>query len=111
MQALTGLFAEDDIFFEGPLNGWVSNKTASTLTSIHHLNFNLLLLVVAVHIVAVLWYWGWKRQNLIWPMVTGNKQEAAELPAPPVPWWRAPLWFLVCVGVVAALVTAPEWIG
>ena len=111
VQAVTGLFADDDIFFEGPLNGWVSNKTADLLTSIHHLNFNLLIAIIAIHIVAVLWYWVWKRQNLVWPMVTGYKRESAEPPAPPVPWWRAPVWFVVCVGAVAALVTAPEWIG
>ncbi len=112
VQAATGLFADDDIFFEGPLNGWVSNKVADALTSLHHLNFNLLLVVVGIHILAVLWYWVWKRQNLIWPMVTGSKPQEGEPESPaPVPAWRAPVLLVVCVGLVAALVTAPQWLG
>ena len=73
IQAGTGLFANDDITTEGPLYGWVSKGTSDWLTTIHKFNFNLLLLVIAVHISAVLFYLFVKRENLIHPMLSGRK--------------------------------------
>lgn len=74
IQAGTGLFANDDILIEGPLYAWVSKGTSDWLTSIHKLSFNLLLLVIAVHISAVLFYLLVKRENLIHPMLSGRKR-------------------------------------
>jgi cytochrome b len=73
VQAGTGLFANDDILIEGPLYAWVSKDTSDWLTTIHKLNFNLLLLVIAVHLSAVLFYLLVKRENLIHPMLSGRK--------------------------------------
>ena len=73
VQAATGLFANDDIMTEGPLYAWVSKGTSDWLTTIHKFNFNLLLLVIAVHISAVLFYLFVKRENLIHPMLSGRK--------------------------------------
>lgn len=73
VQVGTGLFANDDISTEGPLYGWVSKGTSDWLTSIHKFNFNLLLLVIAVHIAAALFYLFVKRENLIHPMLSGIK--------------------------------------
>jgi len=91
IQAGTGLFANDDIMFDGPLAGWVSKSMSDGLTTIHKLNFNLLLLVIAVHISAVLFYLLVKRENLIHPMLTGRKHLPPEQanPAPRMvsPWW------------------------
>ena len=56
IQAGTGLFANDDIFFEGPLFGSVSRKASGWLTGIHHLNQKVLLILVVIHIGAVLFY-------------------------------------------------------
>ncbi len=78
-QAGTGLFATDDILIEGPLYAWVSKDTSDWLTSIHKLNFNLLLLVIAVHLSAVLFYLLVKRENLIHPMLSGYKRLPSEL--------------------------------
>ena len=74
VQAGTGLFANDDILIEGPLYAWVSKGTSDWLTTIHKLNFNLLLLVIAVHLSAVLFYLLVKRENLVHPMLTGHKR-------------------------------------
>jgi cytochrome b len=73
IQAGTGLFANDDIFTEGPLYDLVSRKTSNWLTSIHHLNQKVLLVLVVIHIGAVIFYLIVKRDNLIKPMITGNK--------------------------------------
>ena len=79
IQAGTGLFANDDIMIEGPLYTWVSKGTSDWLTTIHKLNFNLLLLVIAVHIAAVLFYLLVKRENLVHPMLSGFKRLPPEL--------------------------------
>lgn len=73
IQAGTGLFANDDIITEGPLYHLISKQTSDWLTGIHHLNQKILLALVVVHIGAVIFYLIVKRDNLIKPMITGNK--------------------------------------
>jgi cytochrome b len=73
IQAGTGLFANDDIMIEGPLAARVSKQTSDLMTLIHDVNFNVLLALIALHVLAALFYLLVKRENLIVPMVTGNK--------------------------------------
>lgn len=73
IQALTGLFADDDIFFQGPLAKYVSNSTVALLTSIHRFNQYLIFALVGLHIAAISYYYFVKRENLVGPMVTGDK--------------------------------------
>ena len=73
VQAATGLFANDDIFVEGPLYLWVSKATSDWLTHLHILNQEVILLLVGVHVMAVLFYLIVKHENLIRPMFTGQK--------------------------------------
>jgi cytochrome b len=74
VQAGTGLFANDDIVTEGPLYKWVSKATSGWLTRIHKINQEVIIGLVAIHILAVLFYFFYKRENLLKPMVTGFKQ-------------------------------------
>lgn len=79
VQVTTGLFATDfDGFYRGPLNGLVSSATAASITDIHYTNINILLVLIAVHIVAVLFYLFFKRDNLITPMISGEKQDEGD---------------------------------
>ena len=103
IQAGTGLFANDDIAFDGPLAGWVSKNMSDGLTTIHKLNFNLLLLVIAVHISAVLFYLLVKRENLIHPMLTGRKHLPPEQ-ANPAPRMVSPWWGLVALAAAVIAV-------
>ena len=73
VQAVTGLFANDDILTEGPLFDWVDKATSDWLTKVHKLNQQVIIALVALHIAAVLFYFFYKRQNLILPMITGVK--------------------------------------
>jgi len=73
IQAGTGLFANDDILTEGPLYALVSKQTSDWLTGIHHLNQKGLLVLILIHIAAVAFHLIAKRENLIKPMITGNK--------------------------------------
>ena len=73
IQVTTGLFATDGDFYEGPLNNLVSGRTGRQITDIHYLNFDVLAIMIAIHIVAIFFYLLYKRENLIWPMFTGAK--------------------------------------
>ena len=86
LQAVTGLFANDDIAFEGPLAKHVSNETVALLTSIHHQNEKVLIVLIVVHLCAIFYYQKFKGENLIKPMLLGDKEidpseEAKSLPA------------------------------
>ena len=74
VQAGTGLFLTDDIFYAGPYNSVVSSSTAGSLANVHHLNFNLLQAVVALHLFAIGWYRWRKRTPLTAAMLHGHKQ-------------------------------------
>lgn len=73
VQSVTGMFANDDIITEGPLFDWVGKSTSDWLTRIHKLNEEVIILLVSVHVLAVLFYLLYKRENLIKPMITGRK--------------------------------------
>ncbi len=104
VQGVTGLFATDDIMTEGPLIGLVSGSTAESLTSIHHFTFNIILLLAAAHIAAVMFYRFYKRTNLIKTMVVGKADWPAEQPQP-VGMVFKPAWLgLVVFSVTYALV-------
>ena len=103
VQAGTGLFANDDILIEGPLYGWVSKSTSDWLTAIHKFNFNLLLLVIAVHIAAVLFYLLVKRENLVHPMLSGRKHLPANV-ITTVPRMVSPWLGLAVLGIAAVVV-------
>ena len=74
-QAGTGLFIVSDDFFEsGPLAGYVSDAVINRLTWWHHLNADILLALVILHVSAIAFYFVWKRENLVRPMITGWKR-------------------------------------
>ena len=83
LQAVTGLFANDDIITEGPLFLWVSKPVSDWLSGIHRLNRVLIMALVATHLAAVLFYLVIKRENLIKPMLTGIKYRSSGETAPP----------------------------
>ncbi|MDQ7989242.1 MAG: cytochrome b/b6 domain-containing protein [Candidatus Dactylopiibacterium sp.] len=78
LQAGSGLFMTDEIFFEAPLFKYVSGATASLLGSLHEINVNVLYALVALHVAAILFYRFVKRNNLVTPMITGSKAVTAE---------------------------------
>jgi cytochrome b len=76
VQATTGLFTTDDVVWAGPYNPSVSSTTASTLSTIHNINFNIIIGVVCLHIAAIMFYALYKRQNLVVPMLHGHLPSA-----------------------------------
>jgi cytochrome b len=72
IQGLTGLFSRHKTV-HGPLMELVSAATAKLITKVHSFNVNLLLLCVAIHVAAALYYVFVKRENLIRAMFNGRK--------------------------------------
>ncbi len=70
----TGLMSESDSFFAGgPLSDAVDAETRRTMTAWHHRLHLVLAPLVALHLAAVAFYYLWKRENLVRPMITGWK--------------------------------------
>ena len=73
-QVSTGLFSEDDgLFFEGPLASEVSSSTVGKATSWHHKSARLLLIMFSLHLGVMVYYYFWKKENLVKAMITGKK--------------------------------------
>jgi len=72
---IAGLFSVDvDGLESGPLADYVSFEQGRLAAAIHHFVFNFLLLLVALHVLAVLFYLARLGQNLIGPMITGRRR-------------------------------------
>lgn len=82
VQVTTGLFADDEILAQGPLAPLVDTEMRGTLTGIHTLMSRVVLALVGLHVAAVLFYWLWKRENLVGAMVTGVKEVDPRLAEP-----------------------------
>jgi cytochrome b len=86
IQALTGLFVDDEIAFQGPFAKYVSNLTVSLLSKVHYWNHWLIYALITIHIAAIIYYQKFKGEDLIKPMISGDKEidpseEASYLPS------------------------------
>ena len=111
-QAATGLYANDEIMNAGPFYGWVDPGLSNRVTTLHRLNSDLLLVLIALHAAAVAWYVAVRRQPLLRAMVTGTKPAALVPPEQAVAGSR-PILALVLVTALAgalalAIRAAPE---
>jgi cytochrome b len=81
-QVLLGLFAVDvDGIESGPLSFYVSFDTGRACAELHEELFDVLVWFIALHVLAVLFYQFYKRQNLIGGMLHG-KQSFDQAPSP-----------------------------
>lgn len=72
LQAVLGLFANDDSHIEGPLFELVGKETSDFITWLHYLNSNALYVVIGIHVCAILFY-RFKGERLVAAMVHGYK--------------------------------------
>jgi cytochrome b len=73
-QIVLGLFAVDvDGLESGPMSSLVSFETGRAAAGWHETIFNVLLAIIAVHILAALYYLAVRKQNLIGAMFTGKR--------------------------------------
>jgi cytochrome b len=108
VQVATGLFADDEIATTGPLNRFVSSRTADLASEWHEeAGKTLLIVLVLAHVAAVLYYLLRKRRNLIRPMIVGDMalpagaQASADGAAPR----------FAALAVLAAAAALAWWVG
>ncbi|MBB1318714.1 cytochrome b/b6 domain-containing protein [Shewanella sp. SR43-4] len=104
LQLISGLFATDDIFTEGPLMYLVSSDTAGWLTWLHKTNFNIILAMAAIHIIAVVVHVA-KGDNILKAMFSGYKLASKQITPPRL---RSP-WIALII-VLAIFVCVWWWL-
>ena len=110
LQAVTGLFATDDIMWDGPLKAQVSNATSALLTGVHKANRFVVLALIALHLAAIVWYGRVRKEPLLRAMIDGDKPVAAvagePFPEPAADGARERLLALALLGLSAVTVWA-----
>lgn len=76
VQLMTGLFANDQIYNEGPLSDYVSERYQDLASAIHQVNFYILLGLIALHLLAIAFYQFKKHEPLVTAMITGKRSLA-----------------------------------
>jgi cytochrome b len=107
-QVATGLFSADTDtgIVTGPLARLIPDKWVDRVTEFHHLWINVILLMVALHVLAAITYLVWKKQNLIGAMLHGRKPiHDVVPPGKPAPTLAfASSWLALSLLVVAAAI-------
>ncbi len=105
VQGSAGLFTSDDIFTDGPLAWTISSASVKQFSMVHRLGAKLLLVLVALHVAAVLFYLLAKGENLVRPMLSGAKRVPPELAAKAASLeFRSPWLALALLAMAAAVV-------
>ncbi len=111
VQVGSGLCAntDDSVFVNGPLAAYVGHEWSDTLSRLHAFNFNVILGLIGLHVVAVLAYAALKGQDLVRPMITGKKRlpGATRQPRIASP-LRAFLVIVVAAAVAAGVANLPQ---
>lgn len=75
LQATSGLFLNDEDFsLEGPLYKHVSSAVAHLFRELHEINANFIFILIGLHVAAILFYRFVKKDDLVTPMLTGQKE-------------------------------------
>ena len=104
-QGLLGLFSYEDHtdLHGGPLASKISEEAVAAVTRWHIWLFDILLIVIALHILASFAYALWKREDLVRPMVTGWKKPA-QFEDQVEARMASPVLALLCLVLAAAIV-------
>ncbi len=104
-QVSTGVVSDDEIAAVGPFAQFVSNATVSWATTYHKgWGKTMLIVLVVLHLAAILFYYFARRDNLVKPMLVGDKPQAAALPSSrddAVSRLAAAVVFATCAALVA----------
>jgi cytochrome b len=110
LETISGMASTDDVLFEGPLYGRLPAWLGDPLVRYHELLGDLLLALAALHILVVLIYLAYKKENLVSAMVVGWAQlpeSVARMAVERGETGGAPLWrALVCAWIAAAVPAA-----
>ena len=111
LQVGTGLVANDDIAFRGPLYALAGSDLSLTLTSIHRLSVNLLIALIVLHLAAILFYTFVKKERIVKPMIDGHKEFADEPALPPSGGGKAALIVALALACVSVYLGSGAWLA
>jgi len=78
LQVAAGLMSDDEIAVSGPLVSKVPGDWVSMATFVHTEVIKVILIVLVVlHVLAIVWYKVKKGENLVRPMILGDKEVSA----------------------------------
>jgi cytochrome b len=101
VQVTLGLFAVDiDGLESGPLSHLVDFDTGRQCAGWHELTFRGLQALVVIHVAAVIFYLVYKRQNLVGPMITGQRGFARDPGLRFAPWWSLAVGVVIAFGLM-----------
>jgi cytochrome b len=105
VQAVSGLFGNDEIFNAGPLVSYVTKNVSLQLTSLHRHLFYWLAAAIALHVLAVVAHRMFDQSDLVRAMFTGRKQRssAADAEADDITSSRTWLAVLLTIAIATAL--------
>lgn len=110
LQVAAGLFSDDEIANSGPLSKFASGDWVSRATDYHtKVGKFILLALVLLHIAAIVVYKVKKGQNLVAPMVHGDKQTETGLASARDTAGTRLLALLVLLGCAGAIVALLRW--
>jgi cytochrome b len=101
VQAVAGLYSNDDTDQMGPLYGYVGHPLSNRITHVHQIVANVLLGLIALHVVAVMVHRVWLGHDLIKAMLNGRKPGLPAAEA--VTGHRLGLAFVILLACVAVL--------
>lgn len=101
LQAISGLFINDDIFSSGPYYGSFSKDFESVMSFLHHNTFDFMIAAIALHLAAIAYYWWVKKQNLVVPMITGKKSDKLVSKADAIPHSKIILAIILAIACTA----------
>jgi cytochrome b len=105
VQVSTGLISDDEITWAGPLTAWVSSAWVSFATTYHKTWGEWLIVgLIVLHVVAIAAYQWFKGQQLLKPMIWGDKMMDHPMTASRDSWVNRIIGlacFAVCVVAVA----------
>lgn len=96
---VTGLFANNDADYTGPLAFLVNEAISTFLTRAHHFLFDVLWVLIMIHVGAILLYKYVLGKDLIRPMIVGDAQAESDTDEPA----RGGGWLAFIVAVAIAL--------
>lgn len=73
VQVATGVFTNDGSFTEGPWVKFVSEAVSNRLSSIHYYNHWVIVGLTVLHVAAIAYYLLARKEDLLTPMLTGDK--------------------------------------
>jgi cytochrome b len=113
VQVGTGLIqTDDDGLVEGPLAPLVSYETSELAHDLHETTFNLLLILIGLHVAAIIFYRLVLGKKLLGPMITGKAKLATSAePMRPGKGWAAVLCLLVALGVTRWIIAGAPPLG